>query len=124
MERLRRYEDVERMVEQINKTFPENEKKNAILMLNELEALRNIQEVSSAKSALKHVVERSVENGEVSRRVAIYNAMEMDADTARDEVAIGKIREKAFIVIPQDSVAGKFWTKKYTPPKKTDVTEE
>ena len=124
MEKLKRYADIQAMVDRIERLFPENEKTSAILMMNELEALRNIQEVSSAKSALKHVIERSVENGQVCRRVAVYNASDMDADTARDEVAIGKIREDSFIVVPQESVAGRFWTERRATPKKPEQTEE
>ena len=121
MARIKRYDDIRQLVEKIDKAFTDkDEKQKAILMMNELEALRNAQETTAAKSTLKHVIERCVEGGKVSRRVAIYNADEIDADSARDEVAVGKIREKSFIVVPQESVAGRFWTEKKYTPKKTE----
>ena len=113
MSKLKKYEDIQKMAEAVNTYLPEEDKTEAILLLNELAALRNGSEVSNAAKVLKHVKGRiSTASGERIRAVAIYDASVTEDEDAIDEMYDGNIMSKDTIIVRADSVGGKFYLPK------------
>lgn len=119
MTELRKYADIDAMIEKVKASSNSTADKNkVILFLNELTALRNSHEVLSARSKLEHFEQVVFDaDGREYNRVGIYDGEITGIRDVSRALALGEVDAADFIIVDSDSVAAKFFKGDYNAKK-------